>query len=323
MQLIKRPGRYAALAAGYYDDPAIIAAGPDAELIYIRMISWCAMHPEMDGVIPLEVVKSRLGFTDALTRLEALEANSLVTVDDTTVTITSWIRWNGSWCDIKAADDARKASARERKARQRARQAAAKTNPETAAPAPEEATTVLALVDTDEPAADTLEATVIDQDADTSDAPTPARERPDADTSDAPTPARERPDVEAVCDHMADSVAARTGRRPRITKRWRAAARLMIDRDNRPTDQIHAAIDWVAQSDFWAANILGVPKLREKWDTIYLQARREKQNQSHRVTRTEEFRARQRAKAEELDAMWAAQNAQQTEILAIEGAVVR
>ena len=303
MQLIKRPGRYAALAAGYYDDPAVIAAGPDAEILYIRMISWCAMHPETDGVIPLEVAKSRLGFTDALTRLEALEANSLVTVDDTTVTITSWIRWNGSWSDIKAADDARKASARERKARQRARQAAAKTNPETAAPAPEETPAPApALVDTDEPAADTLEATVIDQ---------------DADTSDAPTPTRERPDVEAVCDHMADSVAARTGRRPRITKRWRDAARLMIDRDQRPTDQIHAAIDWVAQSDFWAANILGLPKLREKWDTIYLQARREKHAQSTRVTRAEEFRARQRAKAEEIDAMWAAQ----TQVLAIEGGI--
>jgi len=116
---------------------------------------------------------------------------------------------------------------------------------------------------------------------------------------------------------MADSVAARTGRRPRITKRWRDAARLMIDRDNRPTDQIHAAIDWVAQSDFWAANILGLPKLREKWDTIYLQARREKHAQSPRVTRAEEFRARQRAKAEELDAMWAAQ----TQVLAIEGGI--
>lgn len=301
MSTFKRPGRYAALAAGYYDDPAVIAAGPDAEILYIRMISWCAMHPETDGVIPLEVTKSRLGFTDAPTRLKALEANSLVTVDDTTVTITSWIRWNGSWSDIKAADDARKASARERKARQRARQAAAKTNPETAAPAPEE-TPAPALVDTDEPAADTLEATVIDQ---------------DADTSDAPTPTRERPDVEAVCDHMADSVAARTGRRPRITKRWRDAARLMIDRDQRPTDQIHAAIDWVAQSDFWAANILGVPKLREKWDTIYLQARREKHAQSPRVTRAEEFRSRQRAKAEELDAMWAAQ----TQVLAIEGGI--
>ena len=96
----------------------------------------------------------------------------------------------------------------------------------------------------------------------------------------------------------------------------------MIDRDQRPTDQIHAAIDWVAQSDFWAANILGIPKLREKWDTIYLQARREKQGHHTHITRSEEFRARQRAKAEELDAIWATQNAQQTEILAIEGAVL-
>lgn len=306
MQLIKRPGRYAALAAGYYDDPAIIAAGPDAEILYIRMISWCAMHPETDGVIPLEVAKNRLGFTDAPTRLKALEANSLVTVDDTTVTVTSWIRWNGSWSEIKAADNARKASARERKARQRARQATAKTNPETAAPAPEETPAPApARVDTDEPAADTLEATVIDQDADT----------PNTPNTPTPTPTRERPDVEAVCDHMADSVAARTGRRPHITKRWRDAARLMIDRDQRPTDQIHAAIEWVAQSDFWAANILGLPKLRDKWDTIYLQAKRDRQP---RLTSAEEFRNRQRAEAERLDALWASQLAQ-TETLTIEG----
>ena len=31
----KRPGRYAALAACYYDDPAIISIGPEAELWYV------------------------------------------------------------------------------------------------------------------------------------------------------------------------------------------------------------------------------------------------------------------------------------------------
>jgi len=49
MPTFKRPGRYAALAGGYYDDPAVIAAGPDAELLYIRLLSWCALHPETDG----------------------------------------------------------------------------------------------------------------------------------------------------------------------------------------------------------------------------------------------------------------------------------
>ena len=298
MQIIKRPGRYAALAAGYYDDPAVIAAGPDAELLYIRMISWCAMHPETDGVIPSEVVLNRLGFTDATTRLKALEANDLVTVDDTTVTITSWIRWNGSWSDIKAADDARKASARERKARQRARKASKHDDTETAPIAPSEPTPAPA--ESHEPDHTLLEAIVIDHE-------------PDVEATEAKN--NDRPDVEAICDHMADSVAARTGRRPRITKRWRDAARLMIDRDQHPVDQIHAAIDWVAESDFWAANILGLPKLREKWDTIYLQAKRDRQP---RLTRAEEFRNRQRAEAERLDALWAAQAAQ-TEILAIEG----
>ena len=303
MPVIKRPGRYAALAGGYYDDPAIIAAGPDAELLYIRMISWCAMHPETDGVIPSEVALHRLGFTDAFNRLKALEDNDLITNSDTIIAINSWTRWNGSWSDIKASDDARKASARERKARQRARKTSKRNDTETApiAPtAPSEPTPAPA--DSHEPDTTPLEATVID--------PEPTVEAVEAKTND-------RPDVDAVCDHMADSVAARTGRRPRITKRWQDAARLMIDRDQRPTDQIHAAIDWVAQSDFWAANILGLPKLREKWDTIYLQARREKHAQSPRITRAEEFRARQRAKAEEIDAMWAAQ----TQVLAIEGGI--
>lgn len=307
MPVIKRPGRYAALAGGYYDDPAIIAAGPDAELLYIRMISWCAMHPETDGVIPSEVALHRLGFTDAVTRLKDLENNDLIIVNDVTVTIISWTRWNGSWSDIKASDDARKASARERKARQRARKTSAQHRDTDTAPiaptVPSEPTPAPA--DSDEPDTTPLEATVIEPEPDVE-----AVEASNAKIND-------RPDVEAVCDHMADSVAARTGRRPHITKRWRDAARLMIDRDQRPVDQIHAAIEWIAQSDFWAANILGMPKLRDKWDTIYLQAKRDRQP---RLTRAEEFRERQRAEAEKLDALWAAQAAQ-TEILAIEGTI--
>lgn len=276
MPPFKRPGRYAALAGGYYDDPAVIAAGPDAELLYIRLLSWCALHPETDGAVPVEVATSRLGLTDAAKRLDALTTHGLVTADATTITVASWTRWNGTWGDITAKSDARKAAARERKARQRARAAQ-----DAAEPAPAPAPTA-----TDDDSA--LEVTIIDD-----------------------TPG-DRPDVEAICAHMADSVADRTGRRPRVTKKWRDAARLMIDRDGRTPDQIHAAIDWVARSEFWRSNILGVPKLREKWDTLKLQAER---GQRPHVTRAEEFRARQRAKADEIDAAWAAQ----AQIIAIEG----
>ena len=283
MPPFKRPGRYAALAGGYYDDPAVIAAGPDAELLYLRLLSWCALHPKTDGAVPVEVATSRLGLTDAAARLDALTTNGLVTADATTITVASWVRWNGSWGDITAKSDARKAAARERKARQRARAAQDTAEPDASpAPAPDPTPTA-----TDDDSV--LEAIIVTTE-----------------------PTNVRRDVESVCYHMANSVCERTGRRPRITKKWLDSARLMIDRDGRTPDQVHAAIDWVHNSEFWRANILSIPKLREKWDTLKLQAER---GQRPHVTRAEDFRARQRAKADEIDAAWAAQ----AQIIAIEG----
>ena len=96
----------------------------------------------------------------------------------------------------------------------------------------------------------------------------------DEDTPE-PTPITEhRPDVDAVCDAMAASVNRRTGRTPRITATWRTQARLMIDRDGRTVEEITRIIDWVDGNDFWRANVLSLPKLRQKFDTLRLQAQR-------------------------------------------------
>ena len=83
-----------------------------------------------------------------------------------------------------------------------------------------------------------------------------------------------RPDVDAVCDAMAASVQRRTGRAPRVTAAWRTQARLMIDRDGRTVDEITRIIDWVEGNDFWRANVLSLPKLRQKFDTLRLQSQR-------------------------------------------------
>ena len=83
-----------------------------------------------------------------------------------------------------------------------------------------------------------------------------------------------RPDVDAVCDAMAASVQRRTGRTPRVTAAWRTQARLMIDRDGRTVEEITRIIDWVDGNDFWRANVLSLPKLRQKFDTLRLQAQR-------------------------------------------------
>lgn len=117
----KRPGRYAALAAAYYDDPAIIAVGPDAELWYVRALAWCAGHPETDGVIPLEVALYRLGIPDAMSRVITCDSHGLVAKNDDSVSVTSWVKWNDSWRDIQERTESKRAAARARKARERAR----------------------------------------------------------------------------------------------------------------------------------------------------------------------------------------------------------
>lgn len=117
----KRPGRYAALAAAYYDDPAIIAVGPDAELWYLRALAWCAAHPETDGVIPIEVAVNRLGIPDAMSHVTSCDSHGLVTKSHASVSVTSWVKWNGKWRDIQAKNDTKRVAARARKARERAR----------------------------------------------------------------------------------------------------------------------------------------------------------------------------------------------------------
>lgn len=88
----------------------------------------------------------------------------------------------------------------------------------------------------------------------------------------------DRPEVEALCQHLADRIEANGSKRPTVTKRWRDAARLMLDRDGRTVEQIHAAIDWCQNDEFWRANILSMPKLRERYDQLRLQARRSHAN---------------------------------------------
>lgn len=86
--------------------------------------------------------------------------------------------------------------------------------------------------------------------------------------------ALDRPEIERICEHLADRIEANGAKRPTITKRWRDAARLMLERDGRTEEQIRGAIDWCQDDDFWRANVMSLPKLRDKYDTLRLQAQR-------------------------------------------------
>lgn len=83
-----------------------------------------------------------------------------------------------------------------------------------------------------------------------------------------------RADVERICEHLADEVESNGAKRPNITKAWRDAARLMMDRDGRTEEEVHGAITWSQSDEFWRSNILSLPKLRSKYDQLRLQAQR-------------------------------------------------
>ena len=92
-----------------------------------------------------------------------------------------------------------------------------------------------------------------------------------------PVPATSRSDVDQVCEHLADWIEKNgSRRRPEITDRWRTAARLMITSDGWTVAEIMGVIDWCQRDDFWRANILSTPKLREKYNALRLQAERAK-----------------------------------------------
>lgn len=81
-----------------------------------------------------------------------------------------------------------------------------------------------------------------------------------------------RDDVEQVCTHLADRIEANGSKRPTITKTWRTEARLLLDKDGRTVEQITRCIDWCQENFFWRKNILSMPKLREKYDQLRLNA---------------------------------------------------
>ncbi len=70
---------------------------------------------------------------------------------------------------------------------------------------------------------------------------------------------------------------------PKNLNPWALSFNRLMRLDHRTVDDIRAVMKWVYQDEFWCTNIRSPEKLREKWDTVYLQMRR-KQNQDAGAT---------------------------------------
>ncbi len=63
--------------------------------------------------------------------------------------------------------------------------------------------------------------------------------------------------------------------KPPNWRRWCREIRLMRERDARSPEQIAVLFRWANAHAFWSANILSPGKLREKWDKLVIQRKRE------------------------------------------------
>ena len=90
----KKPGAYAPLSAHYADDDRIMAAGEEAELLYLRALAYCARTPKTEGHLTHAQIRSRLGLDGAESRAETCAEVGLLVRTDSGYRIASWLKWN-------------------------------------------------------------------------------------------------------------------------------------------------------------------------------------------------------------------------------------
>lgn len=78
----------------------------------------------------------------------------------------------------------------------------------------------------------------------------------------------DRPELGRLCDHLADRVEGHGFTRPVVSQDWLTTARRMLDIDGYTEDQIHRAIEWCQDSEFWYPNVRSMDKLRDQYETL-------------------------------------------------------
>lgn len=113
-----------------------------------------------------------------------------------------------------------------------------------------------------------------------------------------------RPDVDRLCERLLELVLENGNRRRPITKAWRDAARLLLDRDrvgpNNERISFEKAmrlLEWSQQNDFWKGNVLSMPTFRKQYDRIRSDAVREWNSNRQQMTKAQRREANNNALA--------------------------
>lgn len=96
-------------------------------------------------------------------------------------------------------------------------------------------------------------------------------------TKSSATPAddtNEHPEARNLCERLAELMAGNGCKPQTIGKRWLDAARLLLDRDERPFTEALAVLEWCQGDDFEQVNIHSMPKFRARYDQLRMKAQR-------------------------------------------------
>ncbi|WP_295851260.1 hypothetical protein [uncultured Microbacterium sp.] len=93
----KSKGAYVPLAANYYMDDAILEVGPEAELLFVRILSFLASVPS-DGFITDRQLRTivALGLRNVQRRVDSLLGAGLLVAQSGGYLARSWQKWNRS-----------------------------------------------------------------------------------------------------------------------------------------------------------------------------------------------------------------------------------
>jgi hypothetical protein len=238
----KSNGQYAKLSATYYFDDAILEAGEQAEVMWTRCLAFLSASSS-DGFVTEMQMRAAvgIGLRSVPKRVEKLIEVGLLERVDGGFVARSWLKWNKTASEIgrELAKD------RERKARKDAENtpnSERKSEPFQPDSSPQYKDKSIQVKDKDK------------------------------DTGNEPLT---RPDVSSLCTLLADLIEANGSRRPNITKAWATSARLLLDADGRDHESASRLIRWTQGNSFWKANVLSMPKFREKYDQLRLAANKE------------------------------------------------
>lgn len=97
------------------------------------------------------------------------------------------------------------------------------------------------------------------------------REKERDEEAKASSPENVRPDIEGVIQGFSDLLKANDVKH-KPGQSWRTAARLLIDKDGYTPEQIMYVARFATTDEFWKSNILSIPKLRDKFESLKIKA---------------------------------------------------